>query len=216
MLILISVVFLLSGCSFEYNINIDDNVILEDNIVYIENTNSNNIESKFEEMVSKYTGPTNSLGMYESSIINSKNNVGISYKKNYSYTDYNYSVSFSSCYDSYKLVNDEGKIIIATSDVFKCFDKYDELDEVTVNLTTKYKVEESNADNVKKNTYTWNINKNNAGNKKINIVIDTGISSYNENNKFGLNVFVLSIIVMLLFGIIIYFVKLRDKSVNKI
>ena len=79
--LLIISVLLLSGCSFEYNIKIDDNVISEENIVYIESATSNNVEDTFEKMVSKYTGPTNSLGMYESSVIKKNDIFGINYEK---------------------------------------------------------------------------------------------------------------------------------------
>jgi len=214
-LFLIVCLLLLSGCTFEYNINVGKDVISEDNIVFIENTNSNNIEDVFEDMVSKYTGPTNGLGMYKSSVFERQDVSGISYKRDYLLNDYNYSLSFSSCYDSYKLIKEDNKIIIATSDVFKCFDKYKELDNVIVNLTTDYIVEESNADYVDGNKHTWNINKENSDNKNISVVIDlSAIKS--KKSIFSNSVFWLVLGAIILIGIIILFIMRRNKKINKI
>lgn len=216
MFFLVTIVFLLSGCSFEYNINIDDNIITEDNVIYLKNSNFNNIEDSVNKIVNKYSGPTNSLGMYSSSIVERDNYFGMSYKKDYSFSDYNYSVSFSSCYDSYKLVDEGDTLTIATSNVFKCFDKYDELEDVTINLTTNYSVEESNADFVDGNKYTWYITKNNANQKSISIVVNISDSGITEKKSFNFNAFFLVLSVSLLVGIIILFIYLRNRKINRI
>lgn len=70
------------------------------------------------------------------------------------------------------MIKDNNKIIIATSKEFKCFDKYEELDSVTINLTTDLEVESSTADSVHKNKYTWNINRQNYRDSEINIVLN--------------------------------------------
>ena len=103
--LLIVILLSLTGCSFEYNMKIDTNTISEENIVYIPNTDKNDIKQEVEKLVSRYTGPTNSLGMYKQSVIEDNNNFGMSYKKNYdTLNDYNNSLSFSICYDNYKLM----------------------------------------------------------------------------------------------------------------
>ena len=94
--LLIVILLSLTGCSFEYNMKIDTNTISEENIVYIPNTDKNDIKQEVEKLVSRYTGPTNSLGMYKQSVIEDNNNFGMSYKKNYdTLNDYNNSLSFS-------------------------------------------------------------------------------------------------------------------------
>ena len=170
--LLIVILLSLTGCSFEYNMKIDTNTISEENIVYIPNTDKNDIKQEVEKLVSRYTGPTNSLGMYKQSVIEDNNNFGMSYKKNYdTLNDYNNSLSFSICYDNYKLIKEKDKIVISTSKRFNCFNKYSELDDVTINIDSSLEVESSNADEVNGNIYTWNINKSNADNKPINIVL---------------------------------------------
>lgn len=213
--LLIVILLSLTGCSFEYNIKIDTNTISEENIVYIPNTDKNNIKLEVEKLVSKYTGPTNSLGMYKQSVIEDNNNFGMSYKKNYdTLNDYNNSLSFSICYDNYKLIKEKDKIVISTSKRFNCFNKYSELDDVTINIDSSLEVESSNADEVNGNIYTWNINKSNANNKPINIVLKPNTEQKEKQRQ--LSVVLLVIAAFILLGIIVFLIRTRGKRKNKI
>lgn len=213
--LLIVILLSLTGCSFEYNIKIDTNTISEENIVYIPNTDKNNIKLEVEKLVSKYTGPTNSLGMYKQSVIEDNNNFGMSYKKNYdTLNDYNNSLSFSICYDNYKLIKEKDKIVISTSKRFNCFNKYSELDDVTINIDSSLEVESSNADEVNGNIYTWNINKSNADNKPINIVLKPNTEQKEKQSQ--LSVVLLVIAAFILLGIIVFLIRTRGKRKNKI
>jgi len=213
--LLIVILLSLTGCSFEYNIKIDTNTISEENIVYIPNTDKNNIKLEVEKLVSKYTGPTNSLGMYKQSVIEDNNNFGMSYKKNYdTLNDYNNSLSFSICYDNYKLIKEKDKIVISTSKRFNCFNKYSELDDVTINIDSSLEVESSNADEVNGNIYTWNINKSNADNKPINIVLKPNTEQKEKQRQ--LSVVLLVIAAFILLGIIVFLIRTRGKRKNKI
>lgn len=215
LLLLVIILFSLTGCTFEYNIEIDTNTIKEENIIYIPNSNKNNIEQEVEKLVSSYTGPTNSLGMYEQSVIEKNNNFGMSYKKEYNKLyDYNNSLSFSICYDNYKLIKEEKKIVISTSKKFNCFNKYKELDNIIININSKLDVESSNADEINGNRYTWNINKSNADNKPINIVLKPNTEKVERKKEFG--VVLLVILAFILLGIIILLIRLKDKRKNKI
>lgn len=214
-ILLIVILLSLTGCSFEYNIKIDTNTISEENIVYIPNTDKNNIKLEVEKLVSKYTGPTNSLGMYKQSVIEDNNNFGMSYKKNYdTLNDYNNSLSFSICYDNYKLIKEKDKIVISTSKRFNCFNKYSELDDVTINIDSSLEVESSNADEVNGNIYTWNINKSNADNKPINIVLKPNTEQKEKQRQ--LSVVLLVIAAFILLGIIVFLIRSKGKRKNKI
>lgn len=213
--LLIVILLSLTGCSFEYNMKIDTNTISEENIVYIPNTDKNNIKLEVEKLVSKYTGPTNSLGMYKQSVIEDNNNFGMSYKKNYdTLNDYNNSLSFSICYDNYKLIKEKDKIVISTSKRFNCFNKYSELDDVTINIDSSLEVESSNADEVNGNIYTWNINKSNADNKPINIVLKPNTEQKEKQRQ--LSVVLLVIAAFILLGIIVFLIRSKGKRKNKI
>lgn len=213
--LLIVILLSLTGCSFEYNMKIDTNTISEENIVYIPNTDKNDIKQEVEKLVSRYTGPTNSLGMYKQSVIEDNNNFGMSYKKNYdTLNDYNNSLSFSICYDNYKLIKEKDKIVISTSKRFNCFNKYSELDDVTINIDSSLEVESSNADEVNGNIYTWNINKSNADNKPINIVLKPNTEQKEKQRQ--LSVVLLVIAAFILLGIIVFLIRARGKRKNKI
>ena len=213
--LLIVILLSLTGCSFEYNMKIDTNTISEENIVYIPNTDKNDIKQEVEKLVSRYTGPTNSLGMYKQSVIEDNNNFGMSYKKNYdTLNDYNNSLSFSICYDNYKLIKEKDKIVISTSKRFNCFNKYSELDDVTINIDSSLEVESSNADEVNGNIYTWNINKSNADNKPINIVLKPNTEQKEKQRQ--LSVVLLVIAAFILLGIIVFLIRTRGKRKKKI
>lgn len=213
--LLIVILLSLTGCSFEYNMKIDTNTISEENIVYIPNTDKNDIKQEVEKLVSRYTGPTNSLGMYKQSVIEDNNNFGMSYKKNYdTLNDYNNSLSFSICYDNYKLIKEKDKIVISTSKRFNCFNKYSELDDVTINIDSSLEVESSNADEVNGNIYTWNINKSNADNKPINIVLKPNTEQKEKQRQLSVVLLVISAFILL--GIIVFLIRSKGKRKNKI
>ncbi len=211
------VLLLLTGCSFEYNVEITENTVKEDNSIFIENTNEEDIENVVNDLVNKYTGPTNSLGMYRSSIVNKNGEFGVSYKKDYTASEYNdYSLSFSHCYDLYKMIKEDNRIVIATSKEFKCFDKYEELEEVTINLTTDLEVTSSTADVVENNKYSWHINRQNYQDKEINIVLNIEEEQSAEQNKTEIDPVVLVVCVFVILAIVILILKGIGKRKNKI
>lgn len=215
LILLLIILFSLTGCTFEYNIEINTNRIKESNIIYIDNATKDTIKQEVEELVDSYTGPTNGLGMYTQSIVNSNNRFGMLYEMNYSkIEDYNDSISVSSCYDNYKLIKEEDKIIISTSKEFKCFDNYKELDDVIVNIKSNLDVLSSNADEVNGNVYTWNITKDNANNKAITISLKPNTDKVERKKE--MDVLLLVIFAFTLFGIIVLLLRLRSKRKNKI
>ena len=214
--LLLILLLLLTGCTFEYNVEITKNTVKEDNIIFLPGVSQDSIERSVNNLVNKYTGPTNSLGLYQSSVINRNNTFGMSYQKNYTISEYNdYSLSFSQCYDLYKMIKDNNKVIIATSKEFKCFDKYEELDSVTINLTTDLEVESSTADSVHKNKYTWNINRQNYRDSEINIVLNID-NDFSEKINPSINPAVLVAGVFLLLIIIILVLRVIAKKKNKV
>ena len=213
--LLVVILLSLTGCSFEYNIKINTNTITEKNIVYMSNASKDNIKQEVENLVSSYTGPTNSLGMYSQSITEKNNTFSMSYKKTYdTLNDYNNSLSFSTCYDNYKLLKEKEKIVLSTSKEFNCFSKYKELDSVTININSELEVISSNADEVNNNVYTWNINKSNANNKSINIVLKPNTEKVEHKKEFGVALLIL--LVFIIFGLIVLLIRLKGKRKNKI
>ena len=108
------------------------------------------------------------------------------------------------------------ELLISTSKKFLCFNNYNNLDDVTVNITTKKEVYSNNADSVNGNTYTWYINKDTKDDASIQMVInseviDEGIPFWEENLLF-----IIVCIVLIFSGIVYLFIKRRSDKVNKI
>ena len=181
----------------------------------MENYTKNNIKTEFENIVSKYTGPTNSLGMYKQSIIKKNNTYGIVYNSNYTLDEYNSSISFNDCFDHSKITLTNDEIEIATSTGFKCFETYEELEEVTVKVKTDYEVIDSNADKIEKDVYTWNITRENADNVQLNIRVNSENRIKNSNdNKLQTIIFFVGILIII--ALILLIIKVRGQRKNKI
>ncbi len=206
-------VLLLSGCSFEYNVEITPDNIGESNNIYIENVNKSNIEKNVYDLILKYVGSFDELGVEKSKIIKKNDIYGMSFYRNFNFSDYKNLSTFSLCYDNYKIVNNGNRVVIATSKEFKCFDKFEELDDVIINITTDLDVISSNADYVDNNKYTWFINKDNANDKSISFIFDNNRKIKIEKSIGAFGIVVISLLVI---GIIVIIIRLRGKRKNKI
>ena len=181
-----------TGCSAEYNLEIEDNR-------YIENINvTSNNSKETANFNKKWTIP---VDKEEYNILNGKENNNILTNKiynqknindtlnfNYDFSKYeiNNSTAISMCYNNFNIINNDNQIIISTSDKATCFDKIPVLDNVKVNIKIKEPVVKHNADTKINDTYTWNITKNNASNKSIKIIANkrnTEIEDHPENNS---------------------------------
>ena len=168
-IILIFFLFLLTGCSATYDLYIgekltDDIFVYEDNDIlkkldYYDMNNEQDINVNYYNY---------QLGLFENKFENDRIEYSTDdvsgYRYNYTY-NYNKMGDKSMIYDCYDMINivDENKLIVETSNSFKCFDKYSLLDEVTVNIYYGGRLISTNADSydVDKGVYTWIINKNN-------------------------------------------------------
>lgn len=216
-LFLTLLIFIITGCSAEYNLTIDKDKFSETiKILEKESIVSQNIEDKnFSETVA------NSLANFEGirSDLNRKkiiedNRVG--YQYDYEYELKNYSMTPSpvaECYDSFEIKNNSKEIEIKTSNQFLCYNNYPMIDEFKVVINSNYKLIESNADFIENGKYIWNINYDEITNKPIYIKLakklDTSIKTNNSN--LILNFIKIVVLVSILVGIII-FIKKRNKK----
>lgn len=222
---LLLTVFILTGCTVNYNINIDNKQIEE--ITYLKQDNSiewdkpSNLYwgySVNEFMNDNYNIHTGSLNgssenyytfekedgveYYKKEKISTSNEVGLKYSYKFKHDNYNLSKIANYCYDNFSVKIEDKNIKINTNSSFNCFKYYEMLDEVVINVTTSgdYEVVSSNADKQENGKYTWIINKDNAYNKPIEIELKKVI-----NWKLILFISVPSIIVI----VIVYFILKR-------
>ncbi len=107
-------------------------------------------------------------------------------------------------------------ILITTPNDFSGFEKYDDLEYVTIKITNDYKVISSNADEVNNNTYIWHLTKDNI--KSISMVYDPETIEDRQNffEKYLSSAFIGFSIVVIIVIVIIAIVYLISKRRNKI
>lgn len=237
-LFLIFNVCLFTGCTVNYNIDIDS--AISENISFIEsNSNINNniytddtsgFKSYKEEISNLNDYPTSVLSnqaidiyepqnkvdgtlYYNSKIVDNNNQYGIIFDAKYDIKNIEYVKIFNTCYDDVKVNSDNGIIKINIKGENICF-KYYSLDEINIKLKTKYKVLSNNATSKEGKYYIWTINKDNYNKQEINIEIDTTRGS----ESFSLTQILLIIfgVVFVFCGIIFLIVKAINKKNNKI
>ena len=68
---------------------------------------------------------------------------------------------------------DKNNLILSTSRINKAFERYDNLNSVTINITSRYKLVDTNADTHSKYKYTWVVDRTNYNNKYLYLSLDT-------------------------------------------
>lgn len=222
-LLMFILILLLSGCSVEYNVSLENDSFKESGSLIEKKENKDNVSKNgfsFEEQIN-YTYQSmhdvlNGQEMektqsFELKKIDTDKEIGLTYSNELKQNKYYLSPIIRQCYDNVSVKNSNNNIKISTGNYFKCFDYYELLNNVTVNFTTNYKVINNNADEIKDNTYTWFINKNNFKNKEISIEIDKSDISYNtlldEKESNVLIVFLIGLVltVIFVFGFYTYY-----------
>ena len=230
MLMLLIFAFLITGCSVNYELNIDKQLNLSENIILNATTDTDvqkildfnqyiPINIEFDEPVI-FKEKADGVQYYN---INKKSD-NSSLKFNYSYDvdEFNFNIFAKSCYQYVTVMDqdNEKELLLSTSREFLCFDKYDNLDDVTVTITSKYKLKETNADEVSRHTYRWFINKGNAKDKYLYLLLNTGEKDLNlwERILEGdfTNTFTIFLAVFLIGGIIIFLFKKKGDRRNRV
>ena len=224
-ILFLCLIFILSGCSVEYNLTINEDGSISEKVVAQEITNrmESSTRLKGEQAVNylfnmfkrsdsniKLASKNDDLNTY-ATVTNSLKSLE-EYQNNFT----------SDVFDSVEIENDNGLVTI----IFKQTQKLGgnssrELiyDDITVNITIPYVVKKHNASKVDGNTYTWEIKKNQnlkkikisyeEGSKKDSINIKINNKTYNIN--YGL-VVISGIIVVLLVIVLVVFIKNKKNN----
>ena len=224
-ILLILVIILFSGCSVSYDLTINEDLTVNEKVVAVESTNSlktktgqdpktaanslydfyknDGVKYKFSTVVgnadtkSYATASYKSLEDYESHFKSDiVKEVNITKKDNYVTLEYKQDVPLSE-FSSKSLV----------------------YDSIAVNIDVPFKVTENNADSVKGNTYTWNIEKDGSL-RDIKITFNTNETNTSRKFNFGFFEINVSYTFMLLAGlavivlVIVLIVYNRNKKNN--
>lgn len=162
-IILITFIFLLTGCEVNYNLNItEDNITEKIEGTYEINTCEHECDSPVGQILDMEITPllNNADNLVNKYTENSEieDNYG-TITKEYKFTHKNYGDSYllNTCFKNKNYENKDGYIFIKVSDFSGCYMSSD----VNINITTDLKVLDNNADYITNNTYTWKIDENN-------------------------------------------------------
>ena len=231
-LLIIMILLLTTGCTFEYNLIIDGSNYKEEIVITAESSDEiSSFNQKWEipidkdeyEKISGFDNETDiNTKIYKYSISSNK----LTFNNNFNISNISKSTAAYNCYNKLTVSNYNNTTIISTSPKADCFDKHPPLTSVKVNIKVDREVISNNADNISGNTYTWNITKETASSKSINLVLSNGNkeedktdpSSDNTNNKTKKNDYTLYIFLIILVLIIFlgykWFMKFKDKNNN--
>ena len=207
--LLFSIIFL-TGCSGNYNIKINEDLSVDEDL-YLTIENGPNVYNNTLKIFDD-----NNINTDNYSVVLSGDEIVIEYKDNFSSID-DYildSKIYHQLVDNISYNKTDNYIDIYTNQILKLkgndeIGNTSDLDVIQVNITTPFKVVFDNSDISNDNTYTWTIDKNTI-NKKIMINFEPKLSGFQYSRLIILLTFILVI------GIFIYILFKRYKNIQKI
>ena len=204
LLIILLVCIMLTACKQEYNLIIDDNKIIEEYNAVVED----NEESKERLKLDYYPIHADETKKYNKKITKENNMLNVHFDYTYSPEEFSNANSFNQCFSTKEVVlDDENFYYFRLGNIGECMTDYN----LDINIITKNKVLNHNADKVRGNKYTWHLKEKDKEKFYLEIMIKKGKKNYLSVEN------IISISVVLIFAILLtIFVLLKKKKVNKI
>jgi hypothetical protein len=237
-----------TGCSIEYNINITENDIEEtinvkDQITTNRTKNDilkhyemwyptfvNFIEEGESIEIQNFNKKIDGIKYHDKTIEETNDGYNYTYKYTYPIDEYYDSYVLASVFPEFTIYKDFDNLVIRTSkENFLCNYEYYESAKINITIDPNiYKLNYTNTSNIKDNTYTWILNKDNCSDGEIILTINKKMDfnyepskpkedSKNDKEsfgtKFGLYIFCGVLIIIILIGYIL-FNKLKRKNTN--
>lgn len=204
--------FLLTGCSAEYDLTLEKDTFKESFYLYDTKTifldhakTQKGIEKVSAEMFKLEQTRTD----FKRTLKQELSQAGYIYETEFKVNNYdNWPTIASACYDDFKITNGK-KLTIDTSKAFKCYQTFPYTEDVTIRFKTDYKIIKSNADSVTGDTHIWKITKDNKDNKPLHIEI-----LLKEENKLFTTKRILIFSGIVLIGGIFYLIIQKSKKNN--
>ena len=225
-LLIICLAFLMTGCDVTYNLTIDEDTFDENIVLSFPKSNTSYDDVSFypDNKVPVY--PTEEdKKFYNSKIVESVNSYDLIYSYSHDFYSLKNSYFINNCFHDMMITESDNQIIINSGDGFACFIGDDGLraDSMKININTKLKVIENNADSVNGDTYTWIINENNYLGKEIYFKVERnnksgGLTTLKENiiKEDGASSLTIVIVlsIMIIGGLIYLFVRYKKNKNN--
>lgn len=218
--------FTITGCTTQYDLIINESSFDESITITAPKSEFNRNEIQvYSEQKIPITQETTQTKFYSNSMTD--DNLNYYLKLNYSHNIDTIKKSYfiTKCYPNTSIIETPEQIEISTGSEFMCINIDDGWYNaaVQVNIITDLKVIENNADEIRDNIYTWNINENNYTNKPINIVMEKTSQEKLKNvvqnvqaHKASTELFIIYGIVGLLVIITVILIRIKIKKNNKI
>lgn len=208
---IILILFLLTGCSVNYKLEITNDSLIETGttLFTLEELNGKGTKEKLNELIPKYFANDDILIGQTSQFIKTSNSKGYQIINKHPLVNLQNISAFTYCYDNVFTTNTETEISLTTSKGFMCYNYYEELENVTIHITSKLKNISNNADYIDGENYYWYITPDNYGNKEIYFKYKKG-----ENIKFPLELVLIigSLFVILIITAIILVGKKNNNN----
>lgn len=223
---LLLVLFMLTGCSVTYDLDLDES--MKESITAVDNYNSSHSVlydvystkpiplSKNNSILDESDDKLAGVSYYLVNDVSDENNFGLSFSGNFN-NDIELKDSYMLYFGvgNFNYSTEENKIFIRIPSGIKLFEQYPDLSLIKVNIKTKYKVIQSNADEVNDNVYTWIITRNNYKNKAININVNTSNKpEISDDSMIRFAIVLVSIVVIC--TVIYFFIKWRFEKNNSL
>ena len=241
-LIVLLTLFITTGCTVNYNLDIEDE-ILKETTTFTQEENSFYTKEYMNALYKEeypiyydeeflYYSPEDKIEgntYYEKSIKENSHSYIATYKATYDFDDFKKAQLLNNAYEDFNIGydNKDGYYYIIASN-FKLFKKNKYLTNVTINIDLKdYIAIESNSNSKNGTKYTWNLNKNSSNSiflkykKNINNDNENNIQSTPNNNNINNNKTMLDSYAIYIFlailALIIYFgykwfINMKDKN----
>lgn len=210
-LILFLGLFLIAGCSSNYEINFSDTInekitfeVEGDLLKKVEENDYEGDGFYFEEEIINSNIPSliEFKDYYKKDIKVIDNKTIINLEYSYTYDNFENSFLINDCFEKSIFINKEDYYYISLGGMFYCYD----IDHFTLNLKTDYKVFIENSDDKKDGYYIWNIKSNNIEDKVEFRISKTekNIENVKSSSISILKIIFFIILIIIFIGLIIF------------
>lgn len=184
-IIMLLSILLLTGCTVNYTLEIDDNILKEKITGTVtkeeskQNSKATDISTVYSIINEDQKPVYNKEELYQKELKESGNNINYTFKYNYNIEDFVNSTIINTCFENKEIEEIDNYYSIRLSGNFYCL--YSK--KINIAVTSNLKVASNNADKIKDNTYIWTIDKNTTD---IELVVDKD-TPYTKPIKRGIS-----------------------------
>lgn len=235
--ILLSIILLLlmTGCTATYEIKVSNEKIYE-NLTVLESRGKSKekvdeLGNTFETYAKKYgtknkiitsfyylysdQGCVENCSYYNNKYINNEENIGYLLSNTFSFEEYKDSAIANELLPGFSSEYDGRYLTISGGNSWNFINGYNNLDKITINIETNYKITSTNGKKINNTTYQWNVYKGNTdGLKGVYIVIDT--KEIIKEKKSSLISYIIIVIVLIVLIFVGIFLSNKNKQENSI